>query len=444
MGVTGSNAKTKQAGNGNSLVDQVINPLKDTINQEVTKLKSEIDTDRQDITKFKETVHNRLDEINTKMDEGLKAGENVIYARAKSGKPDRFIMHGDFKGMWEFCHKIALAEKHGWQDPDPRLTKLRKAMDEEKAAGDGLLSTIPDAGGTLVPIGFRQELMSLTQERSTILQRANIIPMETASVEIPYMSGFDESGGFVHGGVKWQWTTEVEAKPASEPKFGKIQLTLHELSGLAKVSNRILQDSPISLEPVLRNAFADGLVFQLTKAFLSGTGAGQPLGILNAPALVQITRNTASEINYQDIVNAYAQQWSNSGIWMANRSEVFPQLAFMKTGTTAGDAPVYLPANQAAGQPFNSLMGDPIEWCKHCENLGTKGDLIYADWSQYLIGQRSGQAGPQFDTSMHLFFDTNQMAFRFIFEIDAQPWWPTSVTQPKSSKKISPFIAIAA
>jgi len=91
------------------------------------------------------------------------------------------------------------------------------------------------------------------------------------------------------------------------------------------------------------------------------------------------------------------------------------------------------------------LMGKPIIWSKHCSTLGTAGDIVLADWSQYLVGQKAGQgASGKYDTSIHLKFDADQTCFRFVFRIDGQPWWPSAFTPPQATNDTtSPFIALS-
>ena len=76
-------------------------------------------------------------------------------------------------------------------------------------------------------------------------------------------------------------------------------------------------------------------------------------------------------------------------------------------------------------------------------SLGDLGDIILADWSQYLVGRFNGDAGLSITESAHLKFDYRQTAFQFTFYADGRPWWP-SVATPKKGDTKSPFVALAA
>jgi HK97 family phage major capsid protein len=186
----------------------------------------------------------------------------------------------------------------------------------------------------------------------------------------------------------------------------------------------------------------------MDNALLNATGAGQPLGILNAPCLIGVAKETgqaAKTILYENIVNVESRllpQSEGKAIYLANK-DTFPQLATMVIPVGTGGIPVFLPANGASGKPYNTLMGRPLIFTEHCRSVGNKGDIYLADFSQMLLGQKKGR-GITADTSIHLKFDYNQTAFRFTFRVDAQPWLPSPIKPRYSAKTLSPFVAIAA
>ncbi len=324
-------------------------------------------------------------------------------------------------------------------------TRLKNWDKETKAAGSPTMVTNDgEAGGYLIPTEFRTELLSVAVEKTDIMNRTMKIPMQTNAINVPYIKGFDRSGGLVHGGVQFKWLAELEQKIATQPKLGQIGLKLHKCAGLAYVSDEMLEDSPISMEPFLRTAFTDALSFELDWVMLNGSGAGQPLGMLNGPAKIAVAKEPgqlADTIMYENIVKMYARMWrSGNAIWMANR-DTFPQLATMSMAVGTGGVPVYLPANGAAGQPYATLMGMPLIFTEHMRTVGDAGDIGLFDWSQYLVGNKA--QGLQFASSIHLKFDYDQTAFRFVYRIDGQPWWVSALTPRYSSDTLSPAVTLA-
>jgi len=353
---------------------------------------------------------------------------------------------GGFKSLSHFAQHVAMAEKTG----NRHLSKELTAWEQYCKAADS--TTLEEGelqyGGYLIPPEFRNELWLAVEQMNEILPRCTQIPMARTMVKIPFVNGFDESGKLVYGGIRWYWTDELGTKDPSRPKLGRITLELRKIAGLAYSSDELLEDSPISIENVLRNGFTDGLNFELTNVLIRGTGAGQPLGILNAPCLVTVTKETgqsAGTIVFENIVKMYSRIHNPANaVWVAN-SNTLPQLCTMSLSVGTGGVPVFMPANGAAGVPYNTLMGRPLIFSKHCATLGTVGDIVFADWSQYLVGMKSGQgATGKFDTSIHFKFDADQTAFRFVFRIDGQPWWPSALTPPQAtSDTLSPFVALA-
>lgn len=388
-----------------------------------------------------------LDSVQSEIDEKIKeiAGD-VKELRPLISVGDELVdkdPKGGFNCISHFASHVARHDKSQGRNMSPEL----KDWEAKAASTTSLIEGEDQYGGFLIPPEFKNELMLAVEQKNEIMPLTTAVPMASTIVKIPYINGFDESGGLVYGGIQWKWLDELETKSETRPKFGRITLELKKIAGLAFASDEILQDSPISMENILKNGFRDGLNFALNNVFLRGNGAGQPLGILNSPCLVSIGAEPgqgAGTILFENIVEMYARiHETSNAVWVVNQN-CLPQLVAMSIGVGTGGAPVWLPGNSIAGQPHDTLMGKPIIWSKHASTLGTKGDIILADWSQYLMGQKAGQGeAGQFDTSIHLKFDADQTTFRFVFRIDGQPWWPSALTPPQAtSDTMSPFIVI--
>lgn len=377
-----------------------------------------------------------MEEVGKVIDNKLKEAIKPLDKKVVVGEDE------DKKNPWscmaEFAKAVAVAEKSRGATIDKRLLKVE--VKTSLSEGDS------EQGGYLVPTEFKNELLKVAVEKADIIGRCRKVPMATNSIQFPYLSGFDRSGGLIHGGVEFVWLDEEAVKTEKKPKFGKIELRLKECAAICKVSNSLLEDSVVSIEPILRDAFTDALAFQLDYVFINGSGAGQPLGLLVMPCLVTVAKETgqvAATIVFENIVKMYARLWrKGAGVWFANH-DIFPQLATMSLAVGTGGVPVYLPANGASGRPYDTLMGLPIVWSEQMQTLGTVGDIALCDWSQYLVGQKAGAgAGLKFDTSIHLYFNYDQTAFRFTFRVDGQPWWPSALTPRHSAQTLSPFICL--
>jgi HK97 family phage major capsid protein len=307
----------------------------------------------------------------------------------------------------------------------------------------GLMEELDDpTGGYLVPPEYRNQIIDASLEDAIIMPRATKIPMASNRVSIPFIQDTTHASSTVFGGVVLYRTAEASQYTASNIKVGRIELSLHSLTGMVVVTNELLEDSPISLEPILVNKFGQALTFVQEKDFLRGTGQGQPLGILNAGATVSVAAEnaqTATTLNFQNVVKMYARFRGTNGVWMINH-DVLPQLCTMSLAVGSAAIPVYLPANGAADAPYGTLMGLPVFKTEHCSTLGTVGDIVLADWRQYYIGTKGGVKTA---SSMHLRFDYNEMVYRFQVRYDGQPATPAPLTPEQSSATLGYFLTVA-
>lgn len=172
------------------------------------------------------------------------------------------------------------------------------------------------------------------------------------------------------------------------------------------------------------------------------------LGILNSnnPSIVTQDAESgqgASTIIYDNIVKMYSRMYTAghaNAIWIAN-IDTFPQLALMNLAVGTGGAAVWLPAGGASGKPYNTLLGHELIFSEKAKSLGTAGDIAFVDLTQYYIAQKAG--GVKFDSSMHIRFDYDEMAFRFVMRYDGQPTWKSKLTPKESSTTLGPAIVLS-
>lgn len=314
-----------------------------------------------------------------------------------------------------------------------------------KAAG--LNETLGSEGGFLIPVEFRQELLQKATSGSQLFGRTRQIPMQTNSVSIPFVAETSRADGSRQGGLTGYWRGEGVQLTGSKPDFGKVTLTLDKLTILIYGTNELLEDSPMSMEPLLMDMAANEIAFKLDDGIMNGTGAGMPQGIMNCPALVTVSKEVgqlADTIQVENLVNMWSRLHPGSkgnAVWFIN-SDVTPQLYTMGIAVGMGGSPVYLPAGSLAGSPYGTLFGRPVVEIEQCDTLGDKGDIVLADVGQYLFGMKSG--GIKTDMSIHLRFDYDESAFRYIFRGDGRSWWPSALTPKNSTNTLSPFVTLEA
>lgn len=412
---------------------------------------------------LKEEIHNELQPIAAKVEEGKKTLEEELKKLANlPGKDDLKNITGDdseWKGLSrtggyncisEFAvdvYRAGLKEGVG-----PSVTYRKWVMDVAalRTAGDPSLEIAdPEQGGALIPPEFATKLLTKGFENSNFLRRCTKVPMARNQITLPFQEDFTHTT-YLHGAMMAYWLDELAGKTPTKPKFGKVTMRLNKLCILIYSSDELLEDSPISMEPLLMKKSIDVFGWKTDEAVIRGTGAGQPLGVLAAGnaakiAVSKLGGQAAATIKAENIADMWSRMFSMSkrnSIWVGN-DDIFPQLFRMSIAVGTGGSVVYMPAGGLSGAPYETLMGKEIVWTEHASALGAEGDLSLIDFGEYLVGQKRGAgAGIQFAKSIHLMFLYDQTAFRYVIRLDGQPWWPKVFT-PKRGSTRSPFVTLA-
>ena len=357
---------------------------------------------------------------------------------------DEFLKTGGFSCLGEFaveCRKSGNRESS---------SKMVTWLENVSKAPSGQNEGIDSEGGFLVPTLFRNTLMSNLLETSIAYPRTMKIPMMTNAVGIPVIE--DESHeNHVFGGIIVYRPDEGGDITSSKMKLGKVNLELNKLAALVFATSELLEDSPISIEPMLNKGFGQAIGFQIDEDLMNGNGANQSLGILNAPSLVTVAKESGQAAD-TIVTNNILKMWSRlrptgqgTAIWQAN-IDAFVAIATLALPVGTGGSSAGLmqtSTNGVTGKPITTLLGRPIEFSEHNQTLGDKGDITLADWGQYLVGEKNG-GQIRAASSIHLKFISDQTAFRFIVRMDGKPWEKTALTPKHSTKKLSSFVTLAA
>lgn len=367
--------------------------------------------------------------------------ENNKHIKAAHDKlPDnekKLAQTGLFENIGEFARDIHRAGI----GRDNVSEKLQK-WDSYTKAATGLGETIDADGGFLVPTEFRNQLLKDTLDASIILPRTTVIPMASNTIKIPIVNESTRSGS-VFGGIVVYRPAEAGQKTSSKPAFGQVTLSLHKLVGLAYVTDELVEDSAISLAPLLSTMFSEAIAYEQDDDFINGSGANQALGVLNAPGTVsqakeagQAATTIVSNNLFKMKSRLKPRSWSNA-VWLAN-IDTYASLRSLsvEVGTGGSVVPLF---TESGGT--NRLDGIPIIFTDHCQTLGTVGDIILGDWRQYLVGQKA--AGLQTATSIHLRFDYDETAFRFVMRYDGQPWEASALTPRNGANTLGSFVTVA-
>lgn len=340
-----------------------------------------------------------------------------------------------FKFLGEFLSLITpfYIQRHGIDE------RLKLMMDSETK---NLNEAAGGDGGFTVPEIFRAELLMLALEDFIVRQRAFNIPMTSSTIKIPAIRDTSHATN-VFGGVQAYWGSEAATITSSQPTFRQVEMVAKKLTGYTAASNELLNDNAIALEALLMRLFAQAVGFFEDDAFFNGTGAGQPLGILNAPALISVSKETgqaAATVVAENLDKMYSRMLPssmNKAVWVCSH-DCLPQLFALSRSVGVGGAPVFI-TNISQGPPM-MIYGRPLIVTEQCQTVGTVGDIYFVDFSYYLLGDRQALT---MAASPHVNFTSDEMVWRFVERLDGQPWVDSALTPRHGSNTLSPFVALA-
>lgn len=303
-----------------------------------------------------------------------------------------------------------------------------------------------EAGGFIVPREFEEEIRFDAGPMSIVRPRATIVPVNKVAGDWPSLNVYKTPTLGV-GDTAWAAgvTTETVAETGgtsatTQPDFTQLTWRVNKIQGRVEVSNDINEDAPQQLNILLQNLFATAIAAKEDFAFFRGTGANEPLGIINSAAAYQYTLADAAKFQYADALGMLPRLYDRSGraAWVMHRS-VLPQVGVMEIGS-AGAAPLI---NDIQGQAVGGLQifNYPILTSQWMSLLTNDNSVMLADFSSYLIFQRRGLTVRM---SEHEKFSQDLTVWVFDTRIDGMPWPKATMKEASvgGAYEISPFVTV--
>lgn len=309
-------------------------------------------------------------------------------------------------------------------------------------AGSDEQSTFADPyGGFFIPEAFTPGPLQLTPEASPFPagMGPTMIPMAAPVVKLNARVDKNHSSS-VSGGFQVYRRAESDTAAATRTAYEQIELRADTLYGVAYATEELLRDSPVSFAAIIDAGFRDEMPNKEMDERINGTGVGEFTGVLNAACKIDVAEEspqTADTIVAENVINMRARCYGYSNaIWLYNH-DALPQL--MSMVLTVGTAGVLVWQENVRDDHPATILGRPAIACGYCKTVGDSGDLILADWSQYLEGTYQ-----PFETaeSAHVRFLENERTFRVTKRNAAVPWWRSAFTPQVSTTTLSPIITL--
>lgn len=194
------------------------------------------------------------------------------------------------------------------------------------------------------------------------------------------------------------WVGETQSRAdTNTPTIAKKSIPVHEIYASPKATQKILDDAGINIEAWLAGKVSDLFARKEATAFVSGTGVGQPRGILTYTAgttwgstVEQISSADSADITADGLVSTFyalKEDYAMNAAWLMNRLSV-KQVRLLKEATT--NAYMWQPSLQA-GQP-DSLLGAAIYQASDMPVPAADSlSVAFGDWKRaYQIVDRLG------------------------------------------------------
>lgn len=344
------------------------------------------------------------------LDEDDSALEEKVSLAAASKVSSSHVRPGgdpakkDFSSLEEFTGAVISGGR------DARLADLYVEPKAEQRTDSG------SKGGFMIPPQFRDQVLSIDPAASLVRPLAQVIPAGTppdAEITIPVL---DQAGGDIYGGVQITKVDEGGLKPETSFDLKTVTLKPHEMAGYIVFTDKLLRNWQAAKGWASKLLSQAVLGFEDTQ-FISGNGIGGPEGVVNAAGSYLYNRDTNGTILFGDLKGMYSRFRGNESKarWVASYS------AFEKLLTITGDgggATNIIKVDQSTGSV--TIYGIPVVRHPRMKAVGTKGDLVLSDFSQYLIKDGSGPILEMGYASGQ--WERNKQSLKITFNVDGKLW----------------------
>ena len=260
---------------------------------------------------------------------------------------------------------------------------------EEVAAAERAMSLTDAEGGFLIP--FQLDPTVIITDDGSLNEIRNVARQVVATGDV--------WNGVSSAAVSFSWDAEAAQSSDDATTFAQPSIAIHKGVGFVPISIEALQD-----EANVTSAIADLLAFgknvQDAAAFATGSGTGEPFGIVTALAGGASVVASATADVYA-IADLYATQgglparYRPNASWLANNAIYNLTRQFAEPSGFWTDVGADRPATLVGKRAYESEDMDGT-----LTALATNNVLIFGDFSNYVIADRVGMT---VETIPHLF-----------------------------------------
>lgn len=385
------------------------------------------------------------DAVAAKMADTDDDGGSKANKRVQIGRVHDRILDDPTRGYGEKNFGVYLQEVYAVSQAGGTASKRLLACNAVKTQGSDEYATVEEAiGGFLIPPAFDPRILEKGVEGSLARGRGTFdIPIPGQMVTINALTDANRTST-LYGGIIVYRTKERATMTASKGTFEQIEIKPKPITALAFATDTQLHYAP-TLAAIFGRQFQDAKTYKENIEFVNGTGAGEAQGWLTAPckyaqaAETEPSDQAAATIVTENLIKMRShmrdEEYGNA-YWYASLS-CMEQLNTLTMDVGTGGSAIAL--LNIGNDGITRILGRPLIYTEFAKAIGTQGDISLVSWPSYIIGD-----GTYTNTasSIHVRFDANETAFRFVWEMDAQWWWRTTLVL-NNSWEVAPVVTLA-
>lgn len=272
------------------------------------------------------------------------------------------------------------------------------------------------AGYLVAPEKFVNELIKGLDNSLFVRQKAKVLPPLQGAQSLGYPTRTARMGAAV-------WGTEIAAPTADTTlAFGKREFKPNPATAEILISKTLIRNAP-NVDGIVRDEMSFIFGELLENAYMTGSGAGRPLGLFTASvdgittSRDVSTGNTTTEIKFDGLIEAkysIKDQYQKNCEWIFNRAAI-KNLAKLKDS----DGQYVWQPSVVMGTP-DLLLGKPFNSSEYAPSTFTTGLYVglYGDLKYYWI---CDSLGLEIQVLMELYARTNQVDYIARIETDGAP-----------------------
>jgi HK97 family phage major capsid protein len=367
-----------------------------------------------------------LNELKASRQDRFAAADKMVRAAREAGKDlvgaDLEQYQGHITEIKNIDSLISRCEQVTALTPnvDPKLhvpvTGAKREVSEEMTNFDAFLRTgarikattglnvgTTTEGGYSVPVDLFQQLILKKWQ-------ANVVRQLCRQITTAHPTNFSVQNGRATAA----WTTEEAAVTAVKPTMSQVQVSAYKATSLVLVSEEIMQDSAFDVAGYVVNelGYAFGLLEET--AFISGSGTGQPTGLL-ANATAGVTAASPTLIAADELISqfhALKPQYRANATWLMHDSTAL-LIRLLKDGQgryiwqpgLADDKP-----DTIVSRPVKVSVAMPVA-------ASTVRSIVFGDFDNYLVCDRMPFHIQRLN---ELYAATGQIGFRGVERVDGK------------------------